>query len=236
MTALTRHVRQLSPTESDLLEQCEDVISQHLQGWIEVANALEAIKANQLYRRSYATFEEYCQGRWSFSASRARQLMLASGTVTNVTAAGLPAPENEGQARALGGVPVQDQPEVWRDTLEQTGGKPTAAAVRAAADRLATVANLGGEAAAADRVDTAAASPGVPANTPGPAETSTAGATGAGSAPAPVADTTDPGVAAPAEEADVPASSSASSEPGPEPAAGPGTPPRCAACGQPLPA
>lgn len=141
MTALTQRVKQLSPTETDLLDQCEEVIAEHLNGWIEVANALEAIKANRLYRRSYATFEDYCQGRWSFSGSRARQLMIASGTVTNVTVAGLPAPENEGQARALGAVPVENQADVWRATLEDTGGKPTAAAVRAAADRLATVAN-----------------------------------------------------------------------------------------------
>lgn len=67
------------------------------------------------------------------------------------------------------------------------------------------------EAAAADRVDSAVASPGVPANTPGPAE---AGATGAGPVPAPVADTTDPGVAAPA------GSEPSSSEPGPFAAGG----------------
>jgi predicted XRE-type DNA-binding protein len=72
------------------------------------------------------------------------------------------------------------------------------------------------EAATADRVGPAVASPDT-ANRPGPAET---GATGAGSAPAPVADTTDPGVAAPAEEADVPAASSRASS-GPEPATPP---------------
>lgn len=44
----------------------------------------------------------------------------------------------------------------------------------------------------ADRVGPADASPEVPANTPGPAETSSAGATGAGPTPAPVADTTSP--------------------------------------------
>lgn len=58
------------------------------------------------------------------------------------------------------------------------------------------------------------ASPEVPANTPGPAETSTAGATGAGPVPAPVADTTDPGVAAPA------GSEPSSPEPGPFAAGG----------------
>lgn len=78
------------------------------------------------------------------------------------------------------------------------------------------------QAATADRVGPAVASPDT-ANRPGPAE---AGATGAGSAPAPVADTQDPGLAGPAEEADArPASSRASSGgPGPTmPPAGPGS-------------
>lgn len=43
--------------------------------------------------------------RWGFSDSRARQLIGAAQTVTNVTAAGLPAPANEGQARELARVP-----------------------------------------------------------------------------------------------------------------------------------
>lgn len=43
------------------------------------------------------------------SDSRARQLIGAAQTVTNVTVAGLPAPSNEGQARELARVPEEQR-------------------------------------------------------------------------------------------------------------------------------
>jgi hypothetical protein len=42
---------------------------------------------------------------------------------------------SEGQARALAKVPEPERADVWRDTVERTEGKPTAAAIRESAER-----------------------------------------------------------------------------------------------------
>lgn len=119
----------LSAAEADLLASAEKVIDRGLTTFIEVGDALATVRDNRLYRTTFPTFEAYCQQRWGFSDSRARQLIGAAQTVTNVTALGLPAPATESQARALNAVPADERADVWADTLERTAGKPTAAAV-----------------------------------------------------------------------------------------------------------
>lgn len=91
----------LSPGEAGRLAELEGVVERGLRTFIEVGEALREIRDSHLYRERYESFEIYCRQRWGFQASRARQLVAAAGTVTTVTAAGLPAPENERQARAL---------------------------------------------------------------------------------------------------------------------------------------
>lgn len=120
----------LTAEEEADLAQLEAVIERGMHTFIEVGAALYAIRDQDLYRKDFETFEAYCRDRWGFSDSRARQLIGAAKTVTNVTAAGLPAPANEGQARELGRIPEPERVEVWRETVERTGGQPTAAAVR----------------------------------------------------------------------------------------------------------
>ncbi|MEU4823116.1 hypothetical protein AB0H37_14695 [Actinomadura sp. NPDC023710] len=107
--------RQAVPGPSDLLRGAGNM----------VGNALLRIRDGRLYRADFGTFEEYCRERWGFSDSRARQLIGAAQTVTTVTVAGLPAPANEGQARALTAVPEPERAEVWRETVERTNGQPT---------------------------------------------------------------------------------------------------------------
>lgn len=124
----------LTAAEADYLVECEERISAGLQTFVEVGTALGMIRDNKLYRASHGTFEAYCVERWGFTDGRARQLIIASRTATNVTVAGLPAPANEGQARELARVPEADRADVWRAANDATDGKPTAAAIRAAAN------------------------------------------------------------------------------------------------------
>lgn len=120
----------LTAEEEADLAQLEDVIERGMHTFIEVGAALYAIRDQGLYRKGFDTFEAYCRERWGFSDSRARQLIGAAQTVTTVTVAGLPAPTSERQARELGRVPEAERADVWRATVERTGGQPTAAAVR----------------------------------------------------------------------------------------------------------
>lgn len=56
------------------LQKYETVIEKGQKHFIEVGQALFAIKQRRLYRDEFGTFEEYCQERWGWGASRARQI------------------------------------------------------------------------------------------------------------------------------------------------------------------
>lgn len=121
----------LTAAEADLLGQAEATIERGIRTFVEVGQALASIRDNRLYRAEHGTFDAYCQERWGFDRNRAWQLISAAGVTTNVISQGLPAPANEGQARALAQVPEAERADVWRETLDRTEGKPTAAAVAA---------------------------------------------------------------------------------------------------------
>lgn len=110
------------------LEECEEVIEQGLATFLDVGSALIRIRDARLYRQEYATFDVYCMTRWGFSDRRARHLMEAAQVGTMVPV------ENERQAREL--VPLLAEPErlaiAWQQVVDETGGKPTAAALRSA--------------------------------------------------------------------------------------------------------
>lgn len=91
----------LVPVERRRLAELEDVIDKGKQTFLEVGDALLEIRDSRLYRATHHTFEAYCQERHGWSASRGRQLIAAARTVTDVTAAGLPAPRTEAEARRL---------------------------------------------------------------------------------------------------------------------------------------
>lgn len=166
MTALTP-ARPLTSAEVDFLGQLEDTVAAGLHSFIEVGQALMSIRDNRLYRATHSTFEDYCADRWGITDRRARQMIEASQIGTMVPV------QNERQARALAQVPEGDRAEVWRDALDRTDGKPTAAAVDAAAkDRRAGSGALpvSGEAEGAANTSAADAGVGAPASAPAPSD------------------------------------------------------------------
>jgi hypothetical protein len=122
----------LTAVERSRLSELEAVVERGRQVFVEVGNALMEIRDERLYRLSHGTFEEYCRERWGFVASRARQLIAAAESVTVVTAAGLPAPANERQAREL--VPLlADEDEllrIYRGLRERYGDRLTAGIIK----------------------------------------------------------------------------------------------------------
>jgi hypothetical protein len=83
------------------LAELELIVERGRDTFLEVGRALLEIRDARLYRESHPTFEAYCRDRWGFTASRARQMIAAVRTVTDVTAEGLPAPTTEGAARRI---------------------------------------------------------------------------------------------------------------------------------------
>lgn len=130
-------VLELTKDEEHQLAKCEAVISIGRRHFLEVAEALVKIKEGKLYRKKYATFDEYCEDKWKFSASRARQLIGAIDTVENVKSVTIVTPETESQARALSCLDPEEQKEVWKEAVKEAGGKqPTVKQIDAAADRV----------------------------------------------------------------------------------------------------
>ncbi len=105
------------------------------------------MRDERLYRQDWSTFEDYCEHRWAISRRRAYQLIDAADVAQVIE----PEPlctnvhkiTNESHARELSPLlpPTTATPEeretaqetvreVYRETVERTGGKPTAAAIR----------------------------------------------------------------------------------------------------------
>lgn len=120
----------LTTDEQADLAQLESVIERGMNTFIEVGNALAAIQEQKLYRASHGTFEDYCRNRWNMGRAHAYRMITAAEAVSPMGDTGLPVPTNERQARELGRIPEAERADVWRATVERTGGQPTAAAVR----------------------------------------------------------------------------------------------------------
>jgi hypothetical protein len=112
------------------LAALEAIIERSPKSFVDVGEALAEIRGERMYLDSSSSFEEYCQARWGFSRIRAHQLIDAARMASTMVSSHLAAPTNERQARELGKVPEAEREQVWRETLERTGGKPTAAAIR----------------------------------------------------------------------------------------------------------
>lgn len=120
----------MTMSEAAELAEAEQVIERGIKTFTEVGNALLKIRDGRLYRAEFGTFEDYCRERWGFRRQRANELITAALVVDEISSTGTPAPSNEAQAVALARVPEPERAEVWRETVERTNGKPTAAAIR----------------------------------------------------------------------------------------------------------
>lgn len=113
------------------LAKHEKIIERGTLVFIEVGNALAAIRDEQLYKLSHKTFEDYVLKRWGFSRLRAYQLIEASEvtrnlyTIVDKTAL----PPNEAQLREIAKAPKEKQAEVVKKAAEKAAEenrKPTA--------------------------------------------------------------------------------------------------------------
>jgi hypothetical protein len=131
-------VMSLTSVEAATLASFEAVIKQGLDSFVEVGNALAAIRDSRLYRDEFATFEEYCREKWSFSKQYAHRLMNASEIVQSLPESSPGAtPTSEKQVRHLAQVPKEERAAVWQEAVDtapkDSSGKPklTAAHVEA---------------------------------------------------------------------------------------------------------
>ena len=135
---------ELNTSEVSRLEVLEGMIDAGMRSFMEVGAALAEIRENRLYRAQYETFEDYCQRRWRFTASRGRQLMSAVEAIASLSDE-VQKPTNASQANALAAVDLEDRDEAWGmalQTAEEEGRPVTAKDVQNASRRLVPTESL----------------------------------------------------------------------------------------------
>jgi hypothetical protein len=147
------------------LAEHEATIERGLKTFVEVGQALQAIRDERLYLEQYDRFEDYCKERWGWTRMRAQQLIDASVVADNIAGLvsdkkrleadarhhasraraaeqcvnqGLHLPQSERVARPLTKLPAEEQADAWEEVVtesETTGEKITAKKVESVVAR-----------------------------------------------------------------------------------------------------
>lgn len=110
------------------LDRHEETIRRGLTTFVEVGNALAAIRDGRLYRLEFETFEAYVAERWGWTRDRAYKLIAASEAAACVENF-IHKPVTESHAAALAKAPATERPAVWQEVVEESEatGKPVTA-------------------------------------------------------------------------------------------------------------
>jgi len=122
----------LSTTERSQLRLLEKKISDKLETFVEVGNALMEIQDKKLYREGYKTFEEYCDKVWSIGRSYAYRLIESSKVVKD-----FPKVKSERAARELSKVP----PPRRKQIVDDIEGEVTSSAIRELVEQPSVIAD-----------------------------------------------------------------------------------------------
>lgn len=121
-------IERLTTTEATTLAECEAVIETNRDGFIRVAEAMATIRDERLYRRTHATFEDYCKERWGFTRMRASQVIAAADTIGNLSEVCKPWFTNERQLRELANVDPEEREAIAAEVIDRAPrdaeGKP----------------------------------------------------------------------------------------------------------------
>lgn len=119
----------LTPLELQTLQRHEAVITKGINSFVEVGNALSAIRDSRLYRADFSTFEDYCKTKWHMVRQTAFQFINAAKVVENIKDAEISnvshglqiePPKNERQARPLAQLDSkEEQVQAWRTANEK---------------------------------------------------------------------------------------------------------------------
>lgn len=130
---------ELAPLDRVAFNAAEDVIERGQRTFVEVGNALAAIRdlgLAELRSRGYSTFEDYCDRRWRWSYRRGLQLIRGAAVVNELkTRTEVHVfPESEKEARPLVSLSAAERLDAWQEAVESApGGQPTTAHVERAA-------------------------------------------------------------------------------------------------------
>jgi hypothetical protein len=123
----------LSEREAARLVDLEQIVSEGLDAFVQVAVALAEIHSARLYRATHRTFADYVAERWSMHRAHAYRMIAVVPVLAGMSPIDdIPLPSNEAQCRELARIPEGIRCDVWADVWNATDGRPTAKAVRSA--------------------------------------------------------------------------------------------------------
>src|SRR4030095_489748 len=131
----------MNEIEHSELAQYEAVIQRGFETFVEVGNALMAIREAKLYRQTHKNFEDYCQERWGMYKRNANLYIAAAKVIHNLEMGSVDPilPEIERHARPLAVLEPQQQREAWQKVLDTApNGKITASHVQSIVDEYRT--------------------------------------------------------------------------------------------------
>lgn len=127
-------VARLSADEARDLARLETEVTEGLRHFRKAGLALKAIRDRQLYRATHETFEAFVLDRWGLSKSHAYRVMDAAEIAENLKLSPM-GDVGERTLRPLAGLDAENQAEAWAEATAASDGRPTAAAVEAAATK-----------------------------------------------------------------------------------------------------
>ncbi|MBD2732144.1 hypothetical protein H6G96_39345 [Nostoc sp. FACHB-892] len=150
ITVTAAEVEELSETEQRDRLHLERRVE---RAFFEAGKALAELRDRRLYRSTHKTFEEYCRSRFAYTHRHVNYLIAASNVVDNIimgtngsqneipdemgTNGSQILPTTERQVRPLTKLEPSQQQEVWRQAVEQAGGKvPPARIVKDVVQRI----------------------------------------------------------------------------------------------------
>ncbi len=139
-------VEELSPEEEADRQRLELKVE---RAFFDAGCSLRELRDRRLYRSTYKSWEDYCQGRFGFTRHAANFKIAASGVFENlvtksyhsndadaadeglVTKSYQILPTKETQVRPLAKLKPEEQRQVWQQAVERAGGKvPTEGLVK----------------------------------------------------------------------------------------------------------
>jgi len=122
---------ELTAKEKSELATLEQTIKKGVTSFVEVGLALGRIRDEKLYRETHKTFADYCDEKWAFKDSRARQLIAAASVAENLKSVTTVTVKSERIARELVGLSKKTQKKALEKAAENNT-KPTAKDVKEA--------------------------------------------------------------------------------------------------------
>jgi|GEM_PF-3578432 len=117
----SRELIPLTQNEENRLTECEQIITNGLNTFMEVGQALMEIRNRRLYRQDFKTFEAYAHQRWGIKRQRAYELMGASEVTRNLSEISDILPSKESHAASLLKLCPEDQQELWKEVIQESG-------------------------------------------------------------------------------------------------------------------